>query len=40
VAPARQMRASNRNSSPLHPMELIDEVKKNGKTLGVEYFPP
>ena len=22
------------------PMELIDEVKKNGKTLGVEYFPP
>ena len=22
------------------PMELIDEVKKNGKALGVEYFPP
>jgi aminocarboxymuconate-semialdehyde decarboxylase len=22
------------------PLELIDEVKKNGKTLGVEYFPP
>jgi len=22
------------------PLELIDEVKKSGKTLGVEYFPP
>jgi aminocarboxymuconate-semialdehyde decarboxylase len=22
------------------PLELIDEVKRNGKTLGVEYFPP
>jgi len=22
------------------PLELIEEVKKNGKTLGVEYFPP
>ena len=22
------------------PLELIEEVKKNGKALGVEYFPP
>ena len=22
------------------PPELIDEVKRNGKALGVEYFPP
>ncbi len=22
------------------PLELIEEVKKNGKTLGIEYFPP
>jgi hypothetical protein len=22
------------------PLELIDEVKRNGKALGVEYFPP
>ena len=22
------------------PLELIDEVKRNGKALGIEYFPP
>ena len=44
IQPARQSSGGVASAIDIHhhyiPPELIDEVKRNGQALGVEYFPP